>query len=82
MYECVRCGHVFKLKTDLKRHYNRKKMCKTLNQDYSKDEMMNILDKSFQCQNCGKIFTSKYTLNNHKKNRICADLSVPCSANL
>lgn len=71
MYECVRCGHVFKLKTDLKRHYNRKKMCKTLNQDYSKDEMMNILDKSFQCQNCGKIFTSKYTLNNHKKNRIC-----------
>ena len=71
MYECVRCGHVFKLKTDLKRHYNRKKICKTLNKDYSKDEMMNILDKSFQCQNCEKIFTSKYTLNNHKKNRIC-----------
>ena len=71
MYECVRCGHVFKLKTDLKRHYNRKKICKTLNKDYNKDEMMNILDKSFQCQNCEKIFTSKYTLNNHKKNRIC-----------
>ena len=51
MYECVRCGHVFKLKTDLKKTLQSQKNVQNSKSDYSKDEMMNILDKSFQCQN-------------------------------
>jgi phage terminase large subunit GpA-like protein len=32
-YKCIRCGYEFILKADLKRHYNRKKICDAIESD-------------------------------------------------
>lgn len=69
IYKCERCNYEFKLKSDLKRHYNRKNLCKSVNGDISREELINLFNKrwskTYQCKKCNKIFYKKLDLMNH-----------------
>jgi len=51
--DCINCGKIFKLKTDLKRHLNKKIKC----------------NRIIQCDNCKKEFKTTQNLNKHLNNK-------------
>lgn len=59
--ECLKCRKLFKLKTDLQRHLDRKIKC----------------DRILECKKCKKIFKTKQNLNSHINNKnSCTNISV------
>jgi hypothetical protein len=59
--ECFKCHKIFKLKTDLQSHLNRKIKC----------------DRILQCEKCKKEFTTKQNLNSHLNNKKpCDNISL------
>ena len=57
-YICITCNKSFKLKTDLKRHENKKNKCNI--NDLKLDGK-----KIYKCNDCDKIFTLKYNYLSH-----------------
>jgi hypothetical protein len=74
-YRCIRCDKNFILKTDLKRHYNRKHICKNILKDYSKNELIKDYnekyEKRYSCKKCNKIYYVKSELIEHLNNNKC-----------
>lgn len=55
--ECFKCHKLFKLKTDLQRHLERKIKC----------------DRILECEKCKKVFKTKQNLNSHLNNKKSCD---------
>jgi len=70
LYKCDRCGKIFKLRGDWRRHKNRKRLCTP---NSSKKSFKNA--PKHKCPNCGKLYTTKYNLNRHLQHS-CKDLEV------
>lgn len=61
MFKCEKCEKIFKLKTDLNRHINRKISC----------------NRILQCLKCNKIFKLKYNLQKHLNNKFdCSNKNI------
>jgi len=68
MYECRRCGHSFRLKTDLRRHVGRKVSCEARLEDVDPVEYLKTLEtqsKEFTCDWCGASFKHASSLTHH-----------------
>lgn len=76
-YECKRCSYQCYQLNDMKRHFNKKKLCirNIESYSYNDDDLLrlslvrnNIINENiiFNCT-CGKIFHNKSNLNRHKK---------------
>jgi len=70
-YQCPRCHYNSNLKIDIKRHYDRKKTCKTVYEDISIEKCLETLNKpkikEHICEYCDKNFTRKHDLKRHKE---------------
>jgi len=71
-YTCDRCGYTPSLLYDLKRHFNRKKICKPIYNDIEIPDLYNKyfcneINKNHICEYCNKGYTSMQGKSNHKK---------------
>ena len=69
-YKCERCYYVAKKKGDIKRHYQRKYLCKTIHSDISVEELLDKLNKpkeGFACNKCNKVFRTSQGKYQHQK---------------
>jgi hypothetical protein len=75
MHECPRCGYISGNKTDMERHFSRKKTCEYVLNDTKieacfqmlKINKLKIINTGDHKCKCGKIFDRKIRLNNHMK---------------
>jgi len=67
-YYCQRCLKKFITKYKLKRHFNRKKLCKLNGLDLNYKTMLNDLDEksNFNCNNCGRKFNYENSFKTHR----------------
>jgi hypothetical protein len=77
MYECKRCGYTCDRLCNLKKHFSRKVECES---KYSSESISSLLTelngnekktKIYQCDNCGKEYSSRSGLFMHKKKNVC-----------
>ncbi len=74
MFTCRRCGHTTDRKHSLLLHLQRKKTCFATDEDVPVDELIEELtskevwDKSYDCENCGRVFKTRQGKCKHKKN--------------
>ena len=70
MLSCKRCELEFKLKSDLIRHLNRKRICMAIGGDILRIELLKELnekgDKKVECSKCNNIYKNKESLRRHK----------------
>ena len=70
-YKCERCHYVAKQKGDIKKHLQRKNICRTIHSNISVEELLEKLNKpnnGFVCNKCNKIFkTSQGKYQHHKR---------------
>lgn len=76
MYSCPRCDYETKLKSDIRKHFNRKKVCKIVKKNISLEECLNDLEEKKKpiCEYCNKSFVRKYNLKRHQKK--CKDYQI------
>jgi hypothetical protein len=71
-FKCIRCGHETKLKGDMKKHINRKKICKPLLSNIipleNKSTILSQIDVGFFCKHCNKKYSRKDNLKRHMDN--------------
>lgn len=68
--QCERCGNNFTTNTNLRKHFNRKNICKPILKDISileLKEKYKIRIGVYICENCGKEYKSKVGKCKHKK---------------
>jgi hypothetical protein len=68
--QCDRCGSVFTTKTNLRKHFNRKYICKPILNDISIEDLKEkykVKKGCYKCENCGKEYKSKVGKCKHKK---------------
>ena len=69
--ECERCGLYFDKKNVLIQHLKKKSICMPIFSDKNRndiiDELTNKIEKTFKCDNCNKLYATKYTLIRHQK---------------
>ena len=69
-YECYRCNYKTDKKNDLLKHFNRKKLCANIKNDYSKKKLIQIYNEkynnSYQCEYCSILFNTMLNLDKHK----------------
>ena len=81
IYSCMRCNYTTHLKSDMKKHLERKKICKHITFNVSPEsKIIKIQDKSCYvigdtgnvdtdiiCLFCNKVYKNKYIKNKHQK---------------
>ena len=68
--QCDRCSNTFSNMTNLRRHFNNKKICKPVLKDIPIEELIEkykVKKGCYKCENCGKEYKSKVGKCNHKK---------------
>lgn len=69
--QCDRCSNTFCNITNLRRHFNNKKLCKPILKNISIEELKEkykVRKGCYKCENCGKEYKSKSGKYKHKKN--------------
>jgi len=69
-YKCERCHYVAKHKGNIKKHFQRKNICRAIHSDISVEELLEKLNKpkeGFACNKCNKIFNSRQGKYQHQK---------------
>lgn len=68
LFECERCGLVFKEKKHLIQHLKKKEECPPIFIYTNRDEIINSLKqkKGLKCEKCDKNYSTKYYLEKHK----------------
>lgn len=68
LYNCPRCGYSTNQKSNIRAHYNRKKICNPILKDIGLDECKKTLDriKDNICEHCNKKFSKKSNLRRHQ----------------
>jgi len=68
--QCDRCSNTFSNMTNLRRHFNNKKVCKPILKDIPIEELIEkykVKKGIYKCENCGKEYKSKSGKYKHKK---------------
>ena len=68
--QCDRCSNTFSNMTNLRRHFNKKKICKPVSKDISIEELIEkykVKKGCYKCENCGKEYKSAVGKCKHKK---------------
>jgi len=76
-YKCIRCGYNTRLRSDMKRHLERKiKCCKLIDsynytdeEIYEKSLTMNLINHNIEnrCTKCDKLFSRSFNMKRHQK---------------
>ena len=69
-HECKRCGYLTNRTSNLRKHLSNKLICEPIYSDVQRDELLEQIsqssnDQCVTCDNCGKPFKTKKTLNVH-----------------
>lgn len=73
MFICKRCNQEFSVKSHLKAHLMRKKICKFIENDLDRDKLLkelyerNLNEKTHVCTYCYKKFNTKSSRYRHQK---------------
>ena len=68
--QCDRCSNTFSNMTNLRRHFNKKNICKPVLKDISIEELIEkykVKKGCYKCENCGKEYKSAVGKCKHKK---------------
>lgn len=76
MYSCPRCDYETKLKSDIRKHFKRKRACKATKKNISLEECLKDLEtkKKPTCEYCNKSFVRNYNLKRHQEK--CKDYQI------
>lgn len=69
-YKCERCHYIAKHKGCIKKHFQRKNICRAIHSDISVEELLEKLNKpkeGFACNKCNKIFKTSQGKYQHQK---------------